>query len=686
MLSLHASWVVFPSVIQFICTRVEGGAPRAHEPPAPEGLVDERDDRMGIKLRVRVEGEADVRRLEVPETCTLAQLRRHVLAKCLTTGDSAGHDDAQLADPSEVAVTLNRVDDVGAEAAESATLRACGIARGDTLHVFRRRSDGGTGGPEEPATTKIEQRCQPPSDVGHLSGSGGVSSASSSRASEPAGGVYARMETAEERRRRCILAVERRAAARGSCAASPAPRAEPEPPRDAPEVDDASTPAEVDAAFTDTEVSASQSRDVDYPDSLVRVMAAEARARTSAGASPSSPAVESSTAVELLLMAVHALFLEVGFTPVHGNDATPGATQTCALPSGWRSSEASTGCYRLRYAVGVRVSGADVTCTIRAQSFGDAHVVLLGCADGHQGERAGDGSKNEVHRLTVAIADHVTRSDEGTMQVTGLRRLWARGKDAMANRLKSDLCRASGLPPPPALLTLPDELKLRCFAGLPASDLGAVSCASVELRYIAAADDLWRPLYLAEFGEEDDGGMHAGTVERDVNGHGSARGFKRAYAEKIRKRRALREARRRWEEEQARRRLEPPLQPAPHPSHPGVFFPQPGGYVPGITGGDYDIYPNFGGPMPGFPGSGGGGLGGPGGGFPRFGGGNWPGVMPGGMPGGVPTPTPGVGLGGRGLGRFPGSGGRRGQGRGGGAPVPGWDGRPRPPDFDGDFI
>jgi hypothetical protein len=93
----------------------------------------------------------------------------------------------------------------------------------------------------------------------------------------------------------------------------------------------------------------------------------------------------------------------------------------------------------------------------------------------------------------------------------------------------------------------------------------------------------------------------------------------------------------------------------------------PPGYTPGITGGDYDLYPggSFGGAMPGFPGSGGSGF--PGAPTPR---GGWP-VMPGGMPGGVPTPTPGGGLG-------------NGRGRGGLGPAhprlgPGWDGRPRPP-------
>ena len=83
--------------------------------------------------------------------------------------------------------------------------------------------------------------------------------------------------------------------------------------------------------------------------------------------------------------------------------------------------------------------------------------------------------------------------------------------------------------------------------------------------------------------------------------------------------------------------------------------------------------------MPGFPGSGNGGLGGgmgrggfpgmPGGYYPPNPQGGWP-VMTDGMHRGVPTPTPGVGL----------EGGRRGGRVGGrgrgfpGMPHPGWDG------------
>ena len=57
---------------------------------------------MGIKLRVRIAGSGDTMRVEVPEVCTLSQLRAAVATKCFDGAVS----------PENVAVTLNRTDDV----------------------------------------------------------------------------------------------------------------------------------------------------------------------------------------------------------------------------------------------------------------------------------------------------------------------------------------------------------------------------------------------------------------------------------------------------------------------------------------------------------------------------------------------------------------------------------------------
>ena len=576
--------------------------------------------------------------------------------------------------------------------------------------------------------------------------SGAVAAAATSAAATPL--------TAEERRQRCLLAAERRTA--------PGPCAENDEQRTATVVTDNTTATVLTEATTDATTTAEEAvemdmdpvvedddddaihHNTDVPEYLTRVLAAEKRAAAacSSSSSSSSASSSSSSAVELLVMAVHALFLEAGLALASEGSVDEGVLPTragarnYALPAGWCAEAATRGRYRLRYTLGGEGGHASgVFCTVTAQPVGHGHLVIVGSMDVGGAAGGGGGGGDVIHRFNVAVANYVasipvtvnsttpaTSAEASTAVVandrtTGftlinVRRLWAEGKDALATRLKTALCLAAGVPEPPALLTLPDELKICCFARLSSAvDLATLSCVSAELRYLAASDDLWRPLYVEEFGERG-GGSSAGTTGTVgtrggggedhvgvVNGYGSERGFKRLYAKRVRERRAAREARRRWQEEQERRWREQIL-PAPSPQpHPlGGFFGGMPGYTPGITGGDYDLYPGgLGGgmgtggrgpAMPGFPGGSGrgGGLGGPGGGF--GGGGHWP-TMPGGMPGGLPTPTPGSGRGsgwrGGGLGPFPGRGGRGGRG-GGFPPVPGWDGRPRPPDFDGDII
>ena len=70
---------------------------------------------MGIKLRVRVVGgSGDTIRVEVPEVCTLAQLRSALATKVFEGN----------VEPANVAVTLNRADDVTTQGSgEGSTLR-----------------------------------------------------------------------------------------------------------------------------------------------------------------------------------------------------------------------------------------------------------------------------------------------------------------------------------------------------------------------------------------------------------------------------------------------------------------------------------------------------------------------------------------------------------------------------------
>ena len=588
---------------------------------------------MGIKLRVRVAGVDGAQKLEVPEVCTLAQLRRAVASKLL--------DDAWR--PEEVSVSLNRVDDLGAGAAsESATLRACGVARGDLIHVHRRETAS------DPAN--------PPVAAGPAPGS-------STRETPPH-----EDDDPDTRRRRALAAAERRAAATsgGPPPATAVPMdAEHDAPSTRPSTPPSTRPSTRPDATNDPPAT---------PPTLRRVLAADRAA---------NPAAPPLTPLQFLVAATHAVFLETGLVPTRA--AREESATDASSATSWRdaaSTSSAFGCHRRAYSLAEAPAGP--ACVLRAQSVGPSRVVFAGAVD-TPGAPARRFDADAADAVAVVLVDEPesefeleSESEPRRLRLVDARRFWSAVKDAIAAPLRADLRRAAGLPAPPALVSLPDDLKMLCLAHLDFKSLCAAGSSCRELRFVADADDLWTPLHVAAFGVTP-----PTNTQETHDGYAHVGGSKRAFAAAWRRRRAAEEeARRRRDAEAAFRASGFYPRPAPRVGIPpgGIFGGVPG-YTPGITGGDYDLYPGgggggfglgFRGGMPGFPGSGGGGFGGGffgpgggGGGGPRM---PWPG-MPGGMPGGIPTP--GGGRGGRGRGR-------------GGPPTPGWDGRPQPPDRDRD--
>lgn len=77
---------------------------------------------------------------------------------------------------------------------------------------------------------------------------------------------------------------------------------------------------------------------------------------------------------------------------------------------------------------------------------------------------------------------------------------WKIVKDGLALPLLTDLCEKGGLLPPPCLMRLPTELKLKIFELLPGVDLGKVGCVCSELMYLSSNNDLWKQKFTEEFG------------------------------------------------------------------------------------------------------------------------------------------------------------------------------------------
>jgi len=338
-------------------------------------------------------------------------------------------------------------------------------------------------------------------------------------------------------------------------------------------------------------------------------------------------------ASELVFLAIHAMMLDAGAK-------TLGAVEL-------RDGLARRGCYGVRYEMGVPGTSETVTCSLRAQPV-DSHLSVFGALES---------DASVAYAVSVPTKEYA-RGNE--ISAERCRALWNTVRESMANKLFAAVkAQVAGVLASGTLMSLPTDVKRRVAEKLDAYSLAYCSCTCKELRRLCASNDLWRELLRKDFGIENGG--------RDGL---QARALYHMHAI------------RRSEEREAALRLESyhPM-PGRLPRHglgPDAdrdMYPGIPGHVPGIIGGDYDLWPGGLNPNPPprpIPGYGRGGLGGPG--RPR---GGWPGGGPPfpPQPGGLPyNPDPDADL--RNLPDILG-GGRPGFPTM--PPNPGFDGRPRPP-------
>jgi len=341
-------------------------------------------------------------------------------------------------------------------------------------------------------------------------------------------------------------------------------------------------------------------------------------------------------AAEAAFLAIHALMLDSGAK-------TAGEIEL-------RDGLARRGCYSARYAVGARGREDTVTCSVRAQPV-ESRLSVFGTLESDAG------SAGVAYATLIQASDYV--DEGGSITPEGCRALWAKVKEAMTTKLfEAAKAQLAGILSPGTLMSLPTDVKRRIAENLDAYGLAYCACTCKELRAVCSDDELWTQLLQTDF---DVPPMPTGISSRSLyNKHAMRRSAER--------------------EERLRMESYHPM-PGRLPRH--GFVPDPDrdiyagipGHVPGIIGGDYDLWPGGLNPNPPprpIPGYGRGGLGGPG--RPR---GGWPGGGPPfpPQPGGLPyNPDPDADLRnppdipGRGRGGFPSM-----------PPNPGWDGRPRPP-------
>ena len=332
-------------------------------------------------------------------------------------------------------------------------------------------------------------------------------------------------------------------------------------------------------------------------------------------------------ASETAFLGAHALMLDAGAKPL-GDVAL-------------RDGLARRGCYSARYAIAGGGGREAVACTVRAQPV-DGQLSMFASleTDGALGYAA-----------LVRASDYV--GEDLKMSAENCRALWRKLRETMVTKLFEDAeAHFAGVLTPGTFASLPSDVKRNIAVKMDAYTLAYSSCTCRELRELCSDDELWTNLLREDFGIDRHDPRRGGISSRSL------------YNQHAMRRSAEREAQLRMESYHPMPGRLPRYGFDRDPERD--IYPGLPGHVPGIIGGDYDLWPGGLNPNPmprPIPGYGRGGLGGPG--RPR---GGWPGGGPPfpPQPGGLPyVPDPDADLRpGRG---FP------------GPPNPGWDGRPRPP-------
>lgn len=134
---------------------------------------------------------------------------------------------------------------------------------------------------------------------------------------------------------------------------------------------------------------------------------------------------------------------------------------------------------------------------------------------------------------------------------------WKIVKDNLAFPLLIDLCEKAGFPSPPCLMSLPADLKLRILESLPGNDIGKMGLVCSEFRHLSSSNDLWKQKFVEEFG-----------VQADFQGEGNV--WKQRFASFWQNRSKMKRCLARMPNRLRRRR------------NPFLFV------IPGVIGGDYD--------------------------------------------------------------------------------------------------
>ncbi|XP_026455600.1 putative F-box protein At1g23770 [Papaver somniferum] len=300
---------------------------------------------------------------------------------------------------------------------------------------------------------------------------------------------------------------------------------------------------------------------------------------------------------KLLIIAVHAVFLESGF--VAFDPITKTRINNFQLPEGWASKSTLSIQYTVPLLLGPGCGDAVETVVLIFQTLGkfvNAHGSLsrngkdlyrcfldkscyvpsinfawLSCDSNNAMNIEAESSSNSSKTLHEGTSEDSDKTLE-LLHEGKIFELCKIAKDKLALPLLIDLCEKTGLSLPPCFTLLPTELKLKVLESLPGVDIGKVACVSSELKYLSSNNELWKQKVVEEFDQSD--------IDRNKKVH-----WKQTFVVCWGNKKARILGRRRF--------------PRPNPLSGGIipsplFFHHPRRqprHFPRVIGGDHDIYP-----------------------------------------------------------------------------------------------
>ncbi|VVA92306.1 unnamed protein product [Arabis nemorensis] len=187
----------------------------------------------------------------------------------------------------------------------------------------------------------------------------------------------------------------------------------------------------------------------------------------------------------LLAMSVHAVMLESGFLLLDpGSDKFSFSNELLSVS--------------LSYTLPELVTHVE-SVTVQFQSLGRVVVVYGSLSGSNQRVPWVYLDKDKFVDVIESVMDNLKFEKQGTSSYyRDVFVFWRMVKDGLAIPLLIRLCDKAGLEPPPCLMLLPTELKLKILESLPGTSVAKMACLCTEMRYLASDNDLWKQKCLKE--------------------------------------------------------------------------------------------------------------------------------------------------------------------------------------------